>query len=223
MKNTPASPAFTDPASEVSTPIFDKCITCKDLGRSCCGPNMLTMDIFELRNWVKKRKRHLGLSIQDLAELANTPKSTMERFLSNEDLDFKYTTAHTICRTLIGQLSDHPCPASSADLEAAATKTAELIAERDAKIDTLQHQLEHSAAHYAVSHAEARRDLESQIQMLNSVLKTKDEELSFLLRRSRMRIALLYLFIILSFVLLAIVTAYIVWDIAHPGAGFIRY
>lgn len=143
----------------------------------------------------------------------------MERFLSNGDLDFKYTTAHTICMALIGHLDDHPCPANSADLEAAAEKTAALLAEKDAKIDALQAQIDHTATHYALSHAEVRRDLEAQIETLHSVMKAKDKEISFFWKRSKMRIALLYFFIVLSFVLLALCTAYLVWDFAHPGAG----
>lgn len=91
--------------------MYKKCATCPKLGITCNEFDLLALRGEELREWCKWRLVWLGWSRVRLATESNTPKSTIDRFLSNEPCDFKFETLRPIVKALIGGTKDeHPCP-----------------------------------------------------------------------------------------------------------------
>lgn len=91
--------------------MYDECITCDMLGRLCDGPNFISMPAADLLDWCKRRKQHLGLSRERLADLSGVPLGTINRLLSGTHYDFRYETLRPIIMVLIGgTLSGNPCP-----------------------------------------------------------------------------------------------------------------
>lgn len=92
--------------------MYNECITCPKLGQMCDGPNFLNMSAAELSEWCKERKKHLGLSNQRIAEIANMSKGTVDGLLANAHNDFRYETIRPVLKALIGgEWGGHPCDA----------------------------------------------------------------------------------------------------------------
>ena len=109
--------------------MYDECITCDKLGRLCHGPNFISMPAADLLDWCKRRKQHLGLSRERLAEMSGIPLGTINRLLSGTHYDFRYETLRPIIMVLLGgTFSGNPCPSPdlSEENERLRTELAEL-------------------------------------------------------------------------------------------------
>lgn len=91
--------------------MYKKCATCPKLGITCNEFDLLAMSTDEMREWCRWRLVWLGWTRVRLVAESNTPKSTIDRFFSNEPCDFKFETFRPIVKALIGgEKVEHPCP-----------------------------------------------------------------------------------------------------------------
>lgn len=130
MPNRPKTSSENLPNNENPVPknenalfIYEKCIECPDLGIRCNGPNMLTLPIEGVREMVRRWKESRGLTNDQLAAICKVPRGTIDRFLSDADGGFNYTTVSMINNGIVryGQpmnaaLKNHPCPADSSEI-----------------------------------------------------------------------------------------------------------
>lgn len=117
---------------------FESCIGCPDIGQKCLGPNLAMLPISELRIWVKRWKEYFHLTVDQCAAIWETPAGTVSRFLATAETDFKYMTVQNIVRGIIGygqpagfQLSDNPCPATTAQIQAGIAHYEQQLAEKN--------------------------------------------------------------------------------------------
>lgn len=85
--------------------MFDKCIKCNRIGESCV-PNLMLLPFADLIQWIDKRQKYLGWSIQTLADKSNVPVGTIKRIKAKEYTDCKYSTIKSILIALIGGTTD---------------------------------------------------------------------------------------------------------------------
>ena len=85
--------------------MFDKCIKCNRIGESCV-PNLMLLPFADLIQWIDKRKKQLGWTIQTLADESNVPVGTIKRIKAGEYMDCKYSTIKSILIALIGGTTD---------------------------------------------------------------------------------------------------------------------
>lgn len=127
--------------------IYEKCITCPDIGHTCNGPNMLILPIDQVRKIIRRRKQHLGITADLLAAKSGVPKGTVSRFLSGDELDFKYTTVSAVANALVAmsgdrlEVRDNPCPATSTELKARDAENSLRLAESEARCAQLLEEL----------------------------------------------------------------------------------
>ena len=92
--------------------MYNECISCQKMGKTCGGPNFVAMPASELAEWCRERKKHLGLSNQQIAELANMSKGTVDGLLASVHPDFRYETIRPLLNALIGcEWNEKPCDA----------------------------------------------------------------------------------------------------------------
>ena len=149
---------------------FEKCIGCPDLGAVCPGPNLLVMQISDLRTWVKAWKDYFDLTIEQCAAIWNTPIGTVSRFLSTGETDFKYGTVRGIVFGIIqyGQPSDQqygdsPCPATSAEIQSMIAKYEQQLSEKAEECAALASRKLERADEYAERMAEQRENYEKHL------------------------------------------------------------
>ena len=85
--------------------MFDKCIPCNRIGKSCV-PNLWLLPFSELIKWCIKRQKHLGWTNQVWADKSNVPVGTINRIKAGEYADCKYSTIKNLAIALIGGTTD---------------------------------------------------------------------------------------------------------------------
>ena len=113
--------------------LYTKCAICENLGVTCWKVNILSMTTPEIIEFLKQRKKFLGVSNQKIAEGSNVPVGTVSRVFSfdpqTDKADFKFDTLRRIAAFLMGySWSDEDCPVPPSD-DIAAQTIAELEAE----------------------------------------------------------------------------------------------
>lgn len=72
----------------------------------------------DIVKWCRERKKSLGYSNQKLAELSNVPIGTIDRIMSGNYTEFKYSSIQPIVSTLLGFKKDTPEPKKANDEQA---------------------------------------------------------------------------------------------------------
>lgn len=149
---------------------FLKCISCPDMGMECLGGNLLMLSLSELKKWAKIWKDHYKLSIEACAEIWKIGVSSAKRFLNPMEKDIRYTTIQCIVRGIVGygfpadkEFGDHPCPGTSAEINARIAVLEKQYEEKREECETL---LARKAAHaneYIERTAELRESFEKQL------------------------------------------------------------
>lgn len=85
--------------------MFEKCIECNRIGKSCV-PNLMLLPFSELMQWCAKRQKYLDWKNQALADKSNVPVGTINRIKAGEYMDCKYSTIRNILIALIGGTTD---------------------------------------------------------------------------------------------------------------------
>lgn len=124
--------ASQSPISEVFPPIaahrYEKCITCKDLGKSCVGPKLTALrSIANVREYHRRLRNYRKITMKQIFERTHSEISdaSVKDYFSHEDKDFRWTTVSLIdnalteiCSELAGVRPDEvpPCPATSSEI-----------------------------------------------------------------------------------------------------------
>lgn len=154
------------------------CLNCQKLGDSCDGPNFLALTAPQLLDWCKQRKQKLGITNAKLAELANTPKGTIDRIFSGSYLDYRYETIRPILRVLVGckTWGENPCdtPEPTADPLMAEKLAQQTEALRLMKKENyrLTHELELERQH-RVDTEEVRKQTTETLQIMREQLRSR--------------------------------------------------
>lgn len=123
---------------------YEKCLSCKQLGTTCDGPNFLAMDAIELGHWCdEKRKQIPGLTYDKLAADTELSKSAVYGFLHGAHTDYRLETIRPIVRRITGgKWDDNPCGnltnSERVQMEEKVRALEKEIAWRDDKIQHLQ-------------------------------------------------------------------------------------
>lgn len=78
----------------------------------------ITLNPSDIVKWCRDRKKSLGLSNQKLADLSGVPIGTIDRIMSGNYTEFKYSSIQPIVSTLLGQNEDTPEPKKENDEQA---------------------------------------------------------------------------------------------------------
>lgn len=95
--------------------MYSKCANCESLGVSCRKVNILSMATPQAIEFLKLRKKFLGVSNQQIADATKVPVGTVARFFAfdpeTDTADFKYDTIRRIAAYLMGYTWDgEDCP-----------------------------------------------------------------------------------------------------------------
>ena len=90
---------------------YEKCLTCKQLGAACDGPNLLLLDTLELGEWCNElRKKRPGATFDKTAVETKVSKTAVYNFLTGAHADCRLETARPVARWLIGgDAEGNPC------------------------------------------------------------------------------------------------------------------
>lgn len=72
--------------------------------------NIITLNPSELIKWCRQRKKDKGISNADISEKTGVPVGTLDRVLSGNYLEFKYSSIQPILTFLLGVEEDTPQP-----------------------------------------------------------------------------------------------------------------
>lgn len=195
--------------------MYKKCATCPKLGITCNEFDPLALRGDELREWCKWRLVWLGWGRVRLTTETNMPKSTIDRFLSNELCDFKFETIRPIVKALIGGTKDeHPCP----------------MVDREDDTERLQQEKELLQAECIKLHEETEKIKEylstQEKRSEDNLAKFREETAStFALLKDQLRyknMAVSVLSALVGVLVLAII-AVLIYDKLNPGIGWFRY
>ena len=190
--------------------MYKKCATCPKLGISCNEFDLLALRGDELREWCKWRLVWLGWSRVQLAAESNTPKSTIDRFMSNEPCDFKFETLRPIVKTLIGgEKIEHPCPMF--DIETDTEKLQQENERLQAECDRISEESERMRQYIRNHDAQNKADHENTanaLRMFEKQLKAKGT-------------AITVLSVILAVVVAAVIGV-LIYDKINPHVGWFR-
>lgn len=194
---------------------------CKDCD---CGnnPRFLTKTIAEIISWAKVEKAAHKITNAMIAQKSGIPISTVNRFFSFEDgdvVDFKYITVHHIVTAIQDFMphNDMPCPKGcNADNTSQINDLVDKLRLLKADNESLKSQ---------ISHFEEQKNLI--IARFETYIKEFKEESSkkadYMERHnSRLRKALIIMTALLLAVLFVIIGV-LVYDVTHPGIGWLRY
>lgn len=72
--------------------------------------NISMLNPQELIEWCKQRKKELNLSVAKLSKLSNVPEGTINRLLTEKNLEFRYSSIQPIVAVLIQRNEETPQP-----------------------------------------------------------------------------------------------------------------
>ena len=78
----------------------------------------ITLNPSDIVKWCRERKKSLSLSNQKLADLSGVPIGTIDRIMSGNYTEFKYSSIQPIVSTLLGQHENTPEPKKENDEQA---------------------------------------------------------------------------------------------------------
>lgn len=191
----------------------EKCANCEHLGRDC-PKQMLYLTLDNLIDWCRSVMTMLHITHDDVAKTSKVPKGTIDRVISKQSADCKYTTIHAIVCDLLTRLGvDAPCVD---DLRVAdSAQTGELKAQNAELLQKLR-----DVEHENRLLRERVTDSETQRTFLRGQVATKDTQIGMLSRTIRgWRIVALVLGG-LVFLLLAFIIALLIYDNLNPEVGF---
>lgn len=196
---------------------YSKCLKCEHLGNRCTGPNLaLFCDIAVLRKYHKALRKARGILMRDIYEAAYpVSDSVINDYFSADERDFKWTSVAYICRAMLSLCGDLPDNPSLRCIVTAEAIEAECKA-MEGRCSELQDQLAAAKEEARTNAASVKADSRRSIDYLKEqVAELKRDNTA--LRRA------LIVFGALAAALTIALIVYVVWDVAHPLTGFIRY
>lgn len=244
--------------TEKDTTLYQKCLGCPDYGVTCNGPKLAALgDIMMVRAFHReiRNKREIPLKMIYLAA-PSISESTINDYFSHSVKDFKWTTVGcidnaltAICGNRVGQsLLDHPCPASSTDIQAQINSFNEEISRLSQENVRLQEKVTETKGKVISVREEVKEDYASRVQFLRNLCEQRQADIEELKKKHQTEIsqkdsiaadylsrideknkridgltrANHMLVFILICALLAL-TCYLVWDLMHPAVGLFQW
>ena len=173
--------------------LYQKCLDCPDYGVSCNGPKLAALgDLMTVRGFHRdiRNKREIPMKMIYLAA-PSISESTINDYFSHSVKDFKWTTVGcidnaltAICGNRIGQpLLDHPCPASSTDIQEQInrhTREMDTLAEENRQ---LQLKVTETKGKVIAVREEVREDYASRVQFLRDLCEKRQADVDNLNRQ----------------------------------------
>ena len=193
-QNNPQSAPNNAADPDNSILLYHKCLDCPDYGVTCNGPKLAALgDIMVVRAFHRaiRGKRSIPMKMIYLAAQP-VSESTINDYFSHSVKDFKWTTVGcidnaltAICGNRVGQpLLDHPCPASSSEIQnRTALHTAELDALRAENHD-LQQRLAQAKGKVIATREEVKEDYASRVQFLKDLCEKRQSDIDELKRQA---------------------------------------
>jgi hypothetical protein len=191
------------------------------LSRDCkeceCGnnPRFLTKTIAEIVLWAKAQKNIYKITNQMIAQKSGIPISTVNRFFSFEDgdvVDFKYITVHHIVTAIQDFMphNDMPCPKGC-------------NADNTAQINELMDKLQLLKADNESLKAQASRFEEQKALIIARYEAEADKKVNYIEKQcNRLRKTAAIMTALLLSVLFGII-GFLIYDITHPGKGWLNF
>lgn len=187
---------------------YEKCLTCKQLGNGCDGPNFLAMDTIELGHWCdKKRKQIPGMTYDRIEAETGSSKTAVYNFLKGKHPDCRLETIRPIVKFITGgEWDDNPCGNVSNSEKAA----------YEGRIRELENEVDHLDTRLKAV-KKTNESLETLVRNSND-RTTKDKDfLRGEIKRKNMNIVILS--ILFGIALMVIIGALVV-DGIDPSTGF---
>lgn len=241
-----------------STTLYQKCIDCPDYGSTCNGPKLAAMeDIMTVRAFHRKIRDTRGIPMK-LVYLSAQPisESTINDYFSHSEKDFKWTTVAcidngltAICGNRVGKPPlDHPCPASSTDIQDQMGLLSSQIEVLRTENSALQVKLTETKGRIITTREEVKEDYASRVQFLKELCDKRQSDLDAMdtkhqkeiarmdainadylarideknRRLDRLSKSLRWMGILLA-AAIVIISCYVVWDLVHPDMGFLKW
>lgn len=186
------------------------CVNCSYLGKTCDGPNFLSMSSEQWSEWAKLRKDFLGWTNQDVIVKSGVSKATVERAFAGS-IDLRLSNMQAITKALInGTWGQYPCAMhsdnhDSTDVTASLARAEELLEVEQRKVAFLREQV-------AIN--------EHQMLEKDRQIESKDERLAerrdFIYRKDRV---IWILSVLLGIAVLIIISGLVI-DAMNPYKGF---
>lgn len=240
------------------TTLYQKCLGCPDYGVTCNGPKLAALgDIMMVRAFHReiRNKQEIPMKMIYLAA-PSISESTINDYFSHSVKDFKWTTVGcidnaltAICGNRVGQpLLDHPCPASSTDIQEQINRFNGELNDLRKENHRLQEKLTETKGKVISTREEVKEDYASRVVFLKELCEKRQKDIDEMELKHQKEIRrmdavaadylsrideknkridslnranhLLVFFLICS--LLAL-TCYLVWDLMHPGVGLFQW
>lgn len=203
--------AVQTPISETFPPIaahrYEKCITCKDLGKSCVGPKLTALrTINNVREYHRRLRNYRKISMKQIFERTHSEISdaSVKDYFSHEDKDFRWTTVALIdnalteiCSELAGVRPDEvpPCPATSSEIREKIDSVAYKLQAAEEECLNLQAKIAANKGKHIEQMNEYRQDQQARVEYLKDDVR----------RWRRVAFVLLVLVVVTVAVLVAVV------------------
>lgn len=238
--------------------LYQKCLHCKDYGVSCNGPKLAALgDIMIVREFHRAIRDQRAIPMRLIYAAAEPiSESTINDYFSHSEKDFKWTTVGcidnaltAICGNRVGKPPmDHPCPASSTEIQAQIALFEGRIDSLQSQNSELQQKVTETKGKVIAARDEVKEDYASRVQFLKELCEKRqltidqmEEKHQKEIQRAdalaadylarideknrridRMSRALKWVSIALAAALIAL-ACYVVWDLMHPNVGFFIY
>lgn len=257
-QNTPGKERNNSANQQNQSTLYQKCLNCPDYGVSCNGPKLAALgDIMVVREFHRaiRDRRQIPMKMIYLAA-PTISESTINDYFSHAVKDFKWTTVGAIdnaltaiCGNRVGQpLLDHPCPASSTEIQEQMNHFNGEISGLIQENQRLHEKLTETKSKVIAARDEVKEDYASRVQFLKDLCEKRQRDIDEMEEKHQKEVARMdavaadYLsrideknkridtlnhanHILLFVLIIAIValTCYLVWDLMHPGVGLILY
>lgn len=180
--------------------MFEKCVDCEKLGKTCSGPDIYLFSAEELISWCKRRKEYLHLSNAKIAEAANMARGTVDNLFANTHPDFRYETIRPILQVLISKTGvQETC-----------------IAPTSAETDRIKAEIEHTRS----ENARLQAALERTERRADQEMIYMHEQLEDVQQLAEGRKRIIYILMSALVLLLCLIIAVLIYDKTHPGIGY---
>lgn len=174
-------------------PIYQKCLDCPDLGKSCTGKKLSDLGSTEaVRNYHRLLRISRKIPFSRIyAAAPNIGHGTINDYFGRGRMDFKLTTALAIDSALVAICGDRVglpplegfCPADAADLRERNEALSSRLSEAEAEIARLTDMLRNAEASNLAQMQEQRAVFSEQISFATDRMKESDARSADYLRR----------------------------------------
>ena len=207
--------------------MYSKCAKCESLGVSCRKVNILSMATPQAIEFLKLRKKFLGVSNQQIADATKVPVGTVARFFAfdpeTDTADFMYDTMRRIAEYLMGYTWDgEDCPTQGGE------QTQEIITQLEQENEKLRVAADTAEQQHREEIAAVKAEASRKIDFLREQIKFKEEQMTakdklinegyaFINRKNK----LMALLSTLLAVAVCVIIGALIVDKINPNVGFI--